>query len=317
MNIFSIFALILGSIVGAGFSTGQEVYFFFSQYEGFSVILILITCILIYLGLKAFSKFKINVPNKIFRLYILFFSWTSLIVMFSAIGQIGEQYLSIKKGIFIIICFITSALIYKQGLTGIASVNKIVVVFLIIIIVILSITKINNNILYSNLNMKVFEGLKSSLLYASFNCFLCLPVILKIKEKVRLKEFFLGLKMSIFALFSLLILINFAILSNKDSFTSSMPILFISSGIMKKIILITTSLEILTTILSNYIGIKITSGKYYWIFILSSLLLGLIEFRTILRTIYTILGFIGIPIYIYYLYKVLSHKINNNNYNSK
>ncbi len=73
------------------------------------------------------TTFENGIVNKILKVYILLFSFISLIVMFSAFGQLGLEFLGINKYLFTVVCFVLSIAIYKQGFTSIIKVNKIVV----------------------------------------------------------------------------------------------------------------------------------------------------------------------------------------------
>lgn len=128
-KIFAIVSTILGSIIGAGFSTGQEVFYFFSQFKETSIFYISLSSILIFLILLYLINIKIKnrIILIIFKYYILLFSIITLIVMFSAFGQLGKEFLGANRYMFTLLCFVLSIAIFKHGLLAVININKVVV----------------------------------------------------------------------------------------------------------------------------------------------------------------------------------------------
>ncbi|MEZ0536216.1 hypothetical protein ACAG39_03065 [Caldicellulosiruptoraceae bacterium PP1] len=318
MDILAITSIILGSIVGAGFSTGQEVFYFFTRFNGNSFIYIFISCIIIYFVLKIFIQIDINnkFNKKIVKLYTLIFSFVSLSVMFSAFSQIGQEIFGINKIVFGLICFSISILIYLQGLTGIMSVNKIIMFFMIFLTISLAIFSINKVNISFKLDLNLIENMKWPIIYSSFNSIICLPIILRLRERYHKKTINISISIATCIIFLLIQLINASIFSNSLSIDKSMPLIEISKNtVYEKPLLICMSLEILTTILSNYIGIYYSSpsskiGNYL---LLTALFVGFFDFKDVLRNLYTIIGYMGVPLIIILSVQVLSNNIHNNN----
>lgn len=304
MNVFSIISVILGSVIGAGFSTGQEVLYFFTQYDKLSYSYIFISSIFLFLYLSLFSSHEPQNRTiyKLIKIYILFFSVVSLAVMFSAFGQLGYEFFKINKYFFTFICFFASILIFEQGLSGIITVNRIVVPFLIIMIVIISAKEVfaldafkNLNGFYANFQSIRFD-IMPPLLYATYNSLLALPVIYKIKAKAQKKQMNIAILFSATLIFVLLSLINLTILKDPHAKLSQMPLLkACDNQILQYAVIVCTFLEILTTVLANYVGIEyaIKKPKLKILTIGIALLIGFNNFQTTLRVLYTLMGYIG------------------------
>ena len=63
-NTIKIILVIIGTLIGAGFASGKEIYLFFAKYGNYGIIGIfisaIITTIIIYKTLKIVKKYKIN-----------------------------------------------------------------------------------------------------------------------------------------------------------------------------------------------------------------------------------------------------------------
>lgn len=78
-----------------------------------------------------------------------------------------------------------------------------------------------------------------------------------------------------------------------------MPLLKVEKSIILQFILVTCAfLEILTTVLANYMGLcySIKNSKAEFVIIIISLLLGFNQFQVLLRKLYSLMGYIGLGI---------------------
>ncbi|WP_271628581.1 hypothetical protein [Caldicellulosiruptor sp. DIB 104C] len=304
---FAIASTILGSIIGAGFSTGQEVFYFFSRYKTTSFWYIAVASFLILLILLYFSNsvFENGILNRVLRLYIMLFSFVTLIVMFSAFGQLGFEFLRINKYFFTILCFVLSIIIYGRGFASVINVNKVVVSLLIstIFIVFLKDTfskevLLQFDVLTDSLK-KLYSTPLSPILYATYNSLLAFPVIYKLKNRFKPRELKVGIIIASILIFILLNFINIIILSNPSSQTSQMPLLKATDNhVLQAILILCTFLEILTTILANYVGLcySIKSSEIQNIIMITALLLGFNGFEQLLRSLYSLMGYLGIGV---------------------
>jgi len=304
-RIFAIISSVLGSIIGAGFSTGQEVFYFFSQFKETSIFYISLSSILIFLILLYLINIKIKnrIILIIFKSYILLFSIITLIVMFSAFGQLGEEFLGVSRYIFTLLCFVLSIAIFKHGLLAVININKVVVSILTTTVILRSVHK--NEIVFQFESLKctlpknISQHLIFPLLYSTYNSLLAFPVINGLKERFHKEEIKISIVISSILIFLLLSIINTILLSKSSTQTSQMPLLKVEKSIILQFILVTCAfLEILTTVLANYMGLcySIKNSKAEFVIIIISLLLGFNQFQVLLRKLYSLMGYIGLGI---------------------
>jgi uncharacterized membrane protein YkvI len=145
----------IGTIVGAGFATGQEILQFFSKYGSVAIITIFIsTCLFIWFGTKLMllansigAKSYEDVNRYVFgaklgrwfSLFLLFEMLAIATVMLAGAGTVFAEQLQLPFLLGIIISLLLGYFVMTRGIQGIVSVNSIVVpcmmIFSIIVIV--------------------------------------------------------------------------------------------------------------------------------------------------------------------------------------
>ena len=143
--------VIIGTIIGAGFASGQEIYSFFNVYKENGIIGIIISSILIgliiYIVLKKSSDLNIKSYNElleqskisdriktILKVIINIFLLMSFYIMVAGFSAYFKQELNIPNiitaSIISLICYIT----FMKNIEGIANINTIIIPVLILII---------------------------------------------------------------------------------------------------------------------------------------------------------------------------------------
>ena len=144
-NIIKIVMVIMGTLIGAGFASGREIYFFFSRFGTLGQIGIIIsgifTGIIIYLVLKIVKDRQvlnynqlleeINPKHKKINIYInkivnsfLLISFFIMIAGFSAyIKQVYKLPIYLSSTIFVFVCYI----VFRKSLQGMMKINGILV----------------------------------------------------------------------------------------------------------------------------------------------------------------------------------------------
>lgn len=152
MDIFKVVFIIIGTLIGAGFASGQEVYTFFFSYGikgiyGIAISSILIG-IIIYKTLKIiknknierYKDFLGNIIknkklNEIINITINIFLLTSFYVMIAGFGAYLKQEFNINQiigsSLLSIICYI----VFKSNIKGIVKINQILIPILLLIII--------------------------------------------------------------------------------------------------------------------------------------------------------------------------------------
>ncbi len=158
MEIFKIVFVLIGTLIGAGFASGQEVYIFFFLYGIKGIIGIIISSCLIgtiiYKTFKLIYKKNINnykefldflIKNKkiknIANITINIFILISFYVMIAGFGAYLNQEFKLNtifgSGILAILCYI----IFKKNINGFVKVNEILIPILILVIIFMRYTK--------------------------------------------------------------------------------------------------------------------------------------------------------------------------------
>lgn len=221
--------VIIGTLIGAGFASGKEIYLFFMKYGKIGQIGIIIsgifTGLIIYLVLKKIQEKQIqnysdllqniNPKNKKINKCInvivnsfLLISFYIMIAGFSAyIQQSYKVPIYISSIFFVIICYI----VFQKNLQGIMKVNSYLVPILLFFILYLGIKNIPY-LLESKANILIQTNQKgfliSSLLYASYNSIILIPVLVTMKKYISSQK-----QIKLISIFSstLIIILSFVI----------------------------------------------------------------------------------------------------------
>lgn len=158
MNILKVVFVIIGTLIGAGFASGQEVYIFFYSFGIKGIYGIIISSILfgliIYKTLKIIYKnniinykdfldylIKNNKIKEIINIMINIFILISFYIMVAGFGAYLNQEYNwnsiIGSGILASICYI----IFKSNIEGLVKINEVLIPILIVTIMILRINK--------------------------------------------------------------------------------------------------------------------------------------------------------------------------------
>ncbi len=202
MLIFSI----IGTLIGAGFASGQEINFFFYKY-GINGILGLILCsfmigITIYMTLDTVYNKKINnyesylheifnskkmcyVSNIIVNVFLLI----TFYIMVAGFGSYFEQQFNISNTIGVIIFSFLCFIVFIKDIERVKKVNSIIVPTLIIVILVLGLLSLKQ---IKILNIKVmnnsYNWILQSLVYCSYNMILVIPVLVSLGKYIKNKN---------------------------------------------------------------------------------------------------------------------------------
>ena len=202
-NIISVVLVIIGTLIGAGFASGREIYLFFMKYGEYGKIGIIvsgaITGIIIYKVLKIVKTYeidnyhnlleKINWKhknlNKLINIIVnsfLLISFYIMIAGFSAyVYQISGFPVYLSSTIFAFLCYI----IFRKNIQGVIKANEVLVPFLIILICYLGIKSLPELFNSENTEMFILKErgwLIKSVLYASYNSIILVPVLTSLSD---------------------------------------------------------------------------------------------------------------------------------------
>jgi uncharacterized membrane protein YkvI len=251
---FQIAAVFIGTIVGAGLASGQEIRQFFTEYgyRGFGGILL---CCLIYIvigfmiasiSLKYNLKSYTELINLILRPKI-FASFTDGItslfllsgaaIILAGSGALIHQYFGVSKWIGILLMAVISLLVLLRDTKGLIEINSFIVPSLIIVLItIFTMYIFFNKDVVSLSFVKSVPNYKSnwvfsSLLYSGFNILGCSGVLVPLSAEIRNKKSMLwGIIMGALVLTGLTFMINLMLLLNVPYiFKYEIPLLYISN----------------------------------------------------------------------------------------
>jgi uncharacterized membrane protein YkvI len=250
---FQIAAVFIGTIVGAGLASGQEIRQFFTEYgyRGFGGILL---CCLIYIvigfmiasiSLKYDLKSYTELINLVLRPKI-FASFTDGItslfllsgaaIILAGSGALINQYFGVSKWIGILLMAVISLLVLLRDTKGLIEINSFIVPSLIIVLItIFTMYIFFNKDVVSLSFVKSIPNYKSnwvfsSLLYSGFNILGCSGVLVPLSAEIRNKKSMLwGIIMGALVLTGLTFMINLMLLLNVPYiFKYEIPLLYIS-----------------------------------------------------------------------------------------
>lgn len=327
---FQIAAVFIGTIVGAGLASGQEIRQFFTEfgYKGFWGILI---CCLIYIAigymiisislknnLKSYNeliylvlrpKFFARFTEGITSLFLI----SGAAIILAGSGSLIHQYFGVSKWVGILLMTIVSLIILLRDTKGLIEVNSFIVPSLIIVLLTLFILYI---VFYKDVvswsYVKTVQPYRrnwiiSCLLYSGFNILGCSGVLVPLSGELKNKKSLLwGIIMGSFALTGLSIIINLLLLLNVPYiFKYEIPLLYIANrfgNIIQMMLLFVIWLEMFSTEVSDIYSVgkalsqifNISYKKAVLLVILIALPISQIGFVKLISLIYPAFGVISL-----------------------
>ncbi len=244
--------VIIGTIIGAGFASGQEIYSFFCVYEENGLIGLIISNILLgiimYAVLKKSNNIKLksysellenkNIPKVIIgiiNIIVNIFLLISFYIMVAGFSAYFQQEYNVPKLIVAIVILLICYFTFMKDIEGIAKINSIIIPILITIVILIGI-KANvlenaKNVEVSNINFSINWCIKS-IEYASYNSILLIPILISISKYVENKEKQVSIIVtSIMTIISLIIF--FIMFKRPDISLTELPLVYIASGFGK------------------------------------------------------------------------------------
>lgn len=332
-NVFKIVFVIIGTLIGAGFASGQEIYVFFFSYGIKGFIGIIISSVgmggLIYKTLGIINKYNINsykdlldilIKNKkenkyfnfknIINLIINIFILVTFFIMIAGFGAYFEQQFGINSLVGSSILAILNFVIFLTSVKGVIKANELLVPMLIVFLVIIgfiniidiNIVKLGNYIIRTNQSNYIL----SAIIYASYNSILLIPVLITLKKYINTKKQILFISLISTIIVILLATIIFLILIRVDVDITKleMPAVYVVSNIFKFLEIIygfiilgsifTTSISLGASFLQNVSKNKKSYTQIAAIMCITSILTSQIGFSNLINLLYPIFGYLGL-----------------------
>lgn len=329
-NFLKTIFVIIGTVIGAGFASGQEINLFFNKYGKLGIlgmiISSLLTGIIIY---KVFTiiKYKkihtyselLQTTNKklatIMKYIIQAFLLVSFYIMVAGFSAYFNQEYKILIYIPAIIMAVLCYFTFKSDTKGIICINTVLIPILCIFICYLGIKNLNFTINYfeNNFNNNYnFGWLFSSILYASYNSILLIPILIELAKYVNKEKNIKILSICCGSILVILGLILFFLLARENYIQNiELPMIEITrqfGTIYSTIYGIIILIAIFTTAISSGYGFlkNLPKEKYKIatiIICISSIIIAPIGFSKLVSFLYPIFGVLGI-IQVYGILKV-------------
>ncbi len=204
-------ATYIGTVVGAGFATGQEILQFFNMFGKLGLLGLILTtlmfivfgCLIMSLGNKLNAKSHLEVirhsGGKVFGnlmdFIITFFLFGALSAMIAGTGSIFVQQFNLPSLLGNLIMAIITALTVLTGIDGIIKSISFVVPFLLLSVIAISIYSIVNNPIDINSNLNTINEnslmpnfLIAAILYVSYNIILSISILGPLGVKAKHKK---------------------------------------------------------------------------------------------------------------------------------
>lgn len=326
-NILKVVFVIIGTMIGAGFASGQEIYLFFFSYgiEGIMGLFIssLIMGIVIYQTFKVVDKYgtgtykefldvlikKNGKIKSIINSIINFFILITFFIMIAGFGAYFEQELGINSLVGSSILAIVTFIVFMTSVKGVVKANELLVPILIIFLVIIGlinlkevpIFELENYMMKSNSSSFVL----SAVLYSSYNSILLIPVLLTLKNFIHDKKQIFkiaGISTIIIVILSIIVFL-LLVRVDVDITKLEMPAVYVVTNmfnILKYIYgfiilgsIFTTTISLGTSFLQNTTKNQKSYTQIALIMCIIAVLISKIGFSNLVSSLYPVFGYLG------------------------
>ena len=332
-DVMKIVFVILGTMIGAGFASGQEMYLFFFSYGIEGMIGILISCsmvgLLIYKTLQILSENEIStykeflsilIKNErigkhfcvkdIINLVINIFILITFFIMVAGFGAYFEQEFGVNSIIGSTILSILCFIIFMTSVKGVVKVNEFLVPILIVFLTIIGIVNLKeiNFLELSNYVIRTNNSnyVLSAILYSSYNSILLIPVLLTLKKYIKSKRQIARASIISTFIMILLSIIVYLILVRVDVDITNleMPAVYVVSNIYYLLryvygfiilgSIFTTAISLGTSFLQNTTKNKKSYAQVGIMMCITAVLISKIGFSNLVSLLYPIFGYLGL-----------------------
>ncbi|MDN5323979.1 MAG: hypothetical protein PWQ67_2433 [Clostridia bacterium] len=330
VSAFAVAGIYIGTLIGAGFASGQEILQFFVFYGLWGIVgLIFATGLFIFFGyvimelafeLKSKSHLEIICKvsgqwlGRFVDTIITFFLLAGFIVMAAGSGAIFNEQFNLSSWLGSGIMIIVSVLTIFMGVAGIIhSISILVPILLFSVLFVCFLAIFNNPISLSEIKYTrdvagiTGNWLLSSVLYVSYNIVVAVAVLAPLGELVKKKVILLkGAVIGGFSLGLSALAINLALLANlPEAAKYEVPMVLLASKLSPVfnyeyvIVLLlgiyTTAVGSLFGFLARTIGLENPRTKFYTSLIgFFALFASQLGFSTLVKIVYPAVGYAGL-----------------------
>lgn len=338
-NITKVIFVIIGTFIGAGFASGQEIYLFFFKYGINGIIGIIISSLILGIiisktlriikennienyeeFLNTILKNKKSKLSKLINLIVNIFILVTFFIMIAGFGTYFSQQFGLNQIIGSSILALITYIILNTNVKGVVKANEIIVPILIILVAIIGLVNLKNiqlmqikNYLISNNSL---EFILQSILYASYNSILLIPVLITLNKYIKNKKQITVIGMISALIILIMSILIFLLLSKVDVNIENleMPAVYVVSNMLKILEYIygfiilgsifTTTISLGVSFLQNISKNKKSYAQIALIMCITSVVVSKIGFSNLVNILYPVFGYLGIL----QIYKILKNK---------
>ena len=327
-NVLKVVFVIIGTLIGAGFASGQEVYLFFFSYGMKGLIGILISSIIIgvviYSTFNILNKYKINtykdflnilipkntklkiIANFIINIFILI----TFFIMIAGFGAYFEQEIGINRLVGSLVLAIITFIVFMTSIKGVVKVNELLVPILIGFIFIIGIISIKDTHILNLENYVIRTNYTnfslSAVLYSSYNSILLIPVLITLNNYVKNKKqiFYISFISAIVTILLSVIIFLLLVRVDVDISKLEMPVVYVVSNMFKILRYIygviilgsifTTAISLGVSFLQNTAKNKKGYTQISIIMCITSVIISKFGFSNLVSLLYPIFGYLGL-----------------------
>ena len=333
-SIFQVAAVFIGTIVGAGLASGQEITQFFSTY-GYRSFWGILICGLIYIAISSIIisisvKYKLSSYTELINLvspgffgtitdiFTSFFLISGAGIILAGSGALLHQYFGVSKWVGILLMSLISLYTLLKDTKGLIAINSVIVPALTAIILtifvlyivfykdMVSASYIKQIPSYKNIIIPS-QWLFSALLYAGFNMLCCSGVLVPLSGEIKHRRILIpGVILGALGLTVLCYFINIMLLLNiPQIFKYEIPLLYITHrfGMLMQILLLCIIwFEMFSTEVSDIYSVgktfekkfNISYKKSVLIILLLAIPISQVGFRNLIKVLYPGFGAISL-----------------------
>lgn len=327
-NIIKVISILIGTIIGAGFASGKEIYVFFKIFGNLGVVGIIVSTILtgliiysvLYISKKKYitsnenfldtiSNNKIDAIQKTTKMILKNIINVFLIISFFIMAAGWSAYFKQKYGIAI---FITAGIMgillyltFLNNIDGIMKISSYIVPVLIVIILFIAYKNIalSDVITFPQTTAPIWYVILNAIIYSSYNSIMLIPILISVSETVKnTKEIkIITIITSIILLILSLCIFQILNLAQFDINNVELPILEILSGstAQETLYSIVVIIAIFTTAVSAGYGFlenikdKAKYKKVAGLICLLAIPISYLGFGKLINIMYPLFGAIG------------------------
>jgi len=311
----------IGTIIGAGFSSGQEIRKYFVDFGGYGFLgIILISVLFMFIGEKIMLMgFERNAESydeilrygfkckfkRIIDYFLCFFLVATASTMFSGTGAFFRQLFGVESFIGSFFMMVATFFVVILGIKGIMRMSSFVVPILILCTCIISILSIKNFdfnevTLINEVSPKgILPAIFSAVIYVSYNVVMGLSILPSIgnsaknEKNIKVISIFSGIIIGIFAS-----IIYFALFVNYDKIQGvEIPIATLAGSTYSFIYGISFVIAVLTTAVGCLYGVYTRFNKSvikFFVICFIAYIISLLGFSVLVARLYYVMGIFGV-----------------------